>query len=188
MKKIVFLILALSFLTSCRLHDKYTGEPLIHIEYTVDGEHFVYEDWGHIEAGFLSDRFKADSKGNLRSQIVDANESIAVLALDTSCISLYLESDWRFFTDSKRYEYKEDPQKQGLDGCKLIQPKQGTITGGWYTLTRKCVEPYCTYDLHFEFTGRNSEGEFAITDGIIQVGRRFQQTGVDGLIRNEERP
>ena len=183
MKRIVLLFLALSCLASCRLHDDYTGEPFIHLEYTVGSERFVFEDWGHIYPGFLSDSFGPYSQCSLYSQQVAFNQSIATLSLSSDCLNLYLESDRHFFTDGKRYVYKESPQKEA---CSLIQPKQGTAMSGWYSLTRKCTEPYCSYDVHFEFTCRNGEEEFEITDGILQVGRRCRQSGVKNFIKNED--
>ena len=173
-------------LSGCRLHDKYTGEPFIHLEYTVEGEHFVYEDWGVL---WGPRSFGARSGGGgLQSRKIDANESQARFGLVTDYITLWLPCDWRFFTDGKRYEYKADPQSNRPNTCILDIPENSArMTKGWYTLTRNSTEPYCTYEVHFEFTCRGEQREFEVTDGIIQVGRRFQENGVESLIKNEER-
>ena len=181
---------ALLCLTGCRLHDDYTGEPFFRLEYTVEGEHYVYEDWGHIQPGYLlsSSYFEPDSfNTGLYSRNADANESVAFFSMQTLYLSLFLASDWRFFTDGKRYTYNEDLQKQGLEGCTLYYPRDARITGGWYSLTRNSSEPYGVYDVRFEFTCRDGEGDFMLSDGIIKVGRRLQRD-VKSLIKNEERP
>lgn len=188
MRRVAIVLFALISLTGCRLHDDYTGEPFFRLEYTVEGEHFVYEDWGRIERGFLNSSFAPVSFGTgLYSRSVDANESVACFELWSSYLSLRLESDWRFFTDGKRYEYREDPQKQGLDGNTLHEPQEARITEGWYSFTRKCSEPYGVYEICFGFKCHGNDGFFEITDGIIKVGRRLQ-ADVKDFIKSEQRP
>ena len=185
MRKAATLLIALFCFTGC-LHDNYTGEPFIHMEYTAYGVRYEYEDWGRMW-GVWS--FGPISGGNgLQSKQIDANESQARFGLQTDNLTLWLPCDWRFYTDGKRYEYKADPQSNRPYTCILDVPETARMTKGWYILTRKSTEPYCTYEIHFEFTCNGEQGPFEITDGIIQVGRRFQSTNVKEFIKDEERP
>lgn len=185
MRKTLLLLFAMTCLAGC-IHDDFTGEPFIHLEYTVNGERFEYEDWGEMR----SDRvFGPVSQGQgLQPKQIDANESQARFGLETPNLTLWLPCDWRFYTDGKRYEYKTDPQSRRPYTCILDVPQTARITKGWYILTRKSTEPYCTYEIHFEFTCDGGQGEFEVKDGIIQVGRRFQRERITDFIRNEERP
>lgn len=187
MRKTVLLLLALSFLAGCRPHDDYTGEPCIHMEYTVDGEHYVYEDWGHIAPGYIlsSGRFEPDSEGGLSSKSAGEGQSTACFDLRSNGIQLRLESPQSFFVDGRQYQYKQDPQKQGLDLCVLYKPEKAAMTEGRYSFSRKCSEPYCRYEVRFEFTCQGEQRTFEITDGIIQVGRRFQ-ADIKSLIKSPD--
>ena len=47
------------------------------------------------------------------------------------------------------------------------------------------AEPYCRYEVRFEFTCQGEQRTFEITDGIIQVGRRFQ-ADIKSLIKSPD--
>ncbi|MBR4826937.1 MAG: hypothetical protein IKZ91_03530 [Bacteroidales bacterium] len=183
MRKAVLLLLAALSLTACRLHDKYTGEPFIHLEYTVGGERFVYEDWGVMWSSYY---FGAESGGaGLQHKQIDANTTQARFGLETDYLTLWLPCDKPYYTDGKVYEYKYDPQSRRPYTCILDVPQTGRLTKGHYSLTRKCSKPYCTYEVHFEFTCKGGQGDFEVTDGVIQVGRRFQEKDISNFIKSE---
>ena len=184
MRSIIAILIAAVCLAACRPDNTYTGEPYIHMEYTVDGQHYVAEDWGRLEKTFLGyDMFSNCSGGGLRLLQLDINESVAVFELGTKELSLRLESDRPYFIDGRRYEYF-----QRIDAAEsfLCRPANATVTKGWFSLTRHTTEPYCRYDVMFELHAEGTDGDYEITDGIIQVGRRFQRYDVSSLIKTEE--
>ena len=154
----------------------------VHLEYTIDGEHHVYEDWGHLLKGYYGDSFEADSWGNgLGLLTLDINESIARFDLCAEKLELYVESNKPYFIDGKRYDYYH------RDGTKICNYQQAVLTEGWFSFTRHTIEPYCRFDFRFEFHGTDNDGmPVDITEGIIQVGRRFQRGGISDLVKKEE--
>lgn len=180
MKKASCLLLALICLCGCRLHDDYTGEPFLRLEYTAEGDHAVYEDWGlRMGNSFGS----ACSGGGL--QLKDnANGGQACFILDIERLDLYLESRVPYFTEGRKYDYKSAENGQGS----FFEGSFGTarITDGWFLFTRRSSQPYCPYELHFEFNGKDGQGlPFSIKDGCIQVGRRYRKD-IGGLIKDSE--
>lgn len=173
MKKATCLLVMLLCLCSCRLYDKYTGEPFIGMEYTVDGERVEYEDWGKLYGTYS---FYALSSGGL-SLRNNPNGGEAHLSLTVEHISLNLGTPSTSFTDSRRYSIPsgEDNYYEGVYG-------NAAATEGWCYLTTKSSEPYCTYEVHFEFTCYDGQNTYRITDGCIRVGRRFQEN-IKGLIK-----
>ncbi len=184
MRKAAIIILSLVCLVGCKLHDDYTGEPFLHMEYTLDGEHHVYEDWGHVLSGFFRNSFGAVSRGDgLGLLTLDVNESIACFDLGTEKLGLYVESNKPFFIDGKRYDYYH---REGTKVCYYLESQRVVLTEGWYSFTRHTVEPYCSFDFRFEFHGSDSDGmPVDVTEGIIQVGRRFQRGDISGLVKKE---
>lgn len=183
MKKAWIALLSLLCLAGCRLHDDYTGEPYIRIEYTLNGEHQIYEDWGHEEVGLLSNFFVPYTTGRGLSLLnLAENESVAFFELHTRTIFLYLESNKPYFIDGKQYVYY---QREGTSGCCVASYPYTALSEGWFSITRHTTEPYCRFDLSFELHGMDGNQPVDITEGIIQVGRRFQKGSISGLIKKE---
>ena len=154
------------------------------MEYTVDGEHYVIEDWGYLDKGFLGYGMYSNCIGSgLRLLQLDINESVAAFELVTGELSLRLESNLPYFIDGRRYNYVH---RMGAAESILSKPANATVTEGWFSLTRHTTEPYCRYDVLFELHANGTDREYDITDGIIQVGRRFQRDDVSNLIKTEE--
>ena len=183
MRRIIALMIAAACLAACRPYDTYTGEPYVHMEYTIDGQHYVFEDWGHLENVLFGSHMSPDSYGGgLKLQQMDINESVAFFELETKEMVLRFASNKLYFIDGMRYEYSNM-----IDAVKsyLRQPEEAIVTGGWFSLTRHTAEPYCRYDVLFELHAWGADREYDITDGIVQVGRRFQDSDITNLIKTE---
>ena len=178
------LLLAFLCLTGCKLHDNYTGEPFIRVEYTVDGKHYEYEDWGKLGPGylFMKESFEPLSGGGLSTIYVDEQSSVARFLISNEFLFLNLESPDKDFIDGRKYEITpflfQEPSPSHF-----TVPAKANVTSGWFSLHRKTVEPYCVYDVRFEFHCKGPNAEYDVTEGIVQVGRRFQRaSAVDKLI------
>lgn len=176
MRRIAPLLLALLSLCSCKLHDDYTGEPFIHLEYVVDGQRFEYEDWGFVSGN----HFYAESSCRLWLE-ENPNGGSARFQLQSNYLTLSLDEQKSWFTDGNRYQLS-DKDNAGQNYMKG-QYGDATITGGWYMFTRKSSEPYCSYELHFQFTCDDGQSTFEATEGILQVGRRMQYIKKGELIK-----
>ena len=175
MKKAVCLLITLICLCSCALHDDYTGEPFVSLEYTVDENTVKYEDWGEL-FGYGTNRFSPSSTGGLYLQS-NPNGGEAHFVIETELITLNLETSAAYFTDSKRYSLTPQESSYGYVPA----------TNGWCFLTTKSSEPYCTFEAHFEFDCSDGQNVYHITDGCIRVGRRFQKD-IQGLIKKPSQP
>ena len=179
MRKLWTLAFALLCLTGCRLHDDYTGEPFIRLEYTVNGEHFIWEDWGYVHSYILSSEFISNSHGGLFLNDVNKENCFTVFQLANSYLSFELNSPEQCFYEGLRYEL------DSRSSFSIRKPDALTFTGGWFFFTRHTVEPYCKFDMHFEFWGTQNGHTYRVTEGVIQVGRRFQRTDISNLIKKE---
>ena len=181
MKKVAFLFLFMLCLCSCRMHDDYTGEPFFKLMYTVDGKQASYEDWGQVEKYYFGSGFTSESYGSGLWLKENANGGEARFDLDIERLSLRLETRTPYFIEGERYDVASSGESRfaGNSGSALI-------TAGWYCFSRKSSQPYCPYDLLFEFTCTDGQGLVTeLKDGCIQVGRRFQRD-IKGLIKESE--
>ena len=171
-------------MTGCSPHSDYTGEPCIHLEYTIGDTHYVYEDWGTIEPRLFGSAYVPESGGpGLYMELLTENQSVACIDLYNLYMSLHLESTRTYFIDGKKYEYH--PADADEMNC-LYKPEPMKVTDGWFSITKKTAEPYCRYDIRFEFKCQNGQQQvFDVTDGYIQVGRRFQSSDVRSMIKSE---
>ncbi len=180
MRRIVAVFIAAICLAACKPDNTYTGEPFVHIEYTVDGQHYVYEDWGHLEY-YSMEPYSFGS--GIRLLNLSSNQSVAIFELKTNDMSLLLASNGPVFIDGRRYEYY---YLQNTKHSTFRLPADAVVSDGWFSITRHTTEPYCRYDVRFELHANGNNREYDITDGIIQVGRRFQGNDVKNLIKQEE--
>ena len=133
-----------------------------------------------MERRFISTVYRPHSEGAGLYSNTAGNQGVASFSLYNELVDFYVSSDRAYFLDSKRYSRK--------DAGIYIHLQEGTIQAkeGWYCFTRNTSEPYCRYEVHFEFTCQGQYGTYEITDGVIQVGRRFQSAEVKNLIRSSE--
>lgn len=175
MKKYFFLLSALLCLGACKLHDDYTGEPFVRLEYTLDNEHTVYEDWGRM----LGTAFGPVCSGSLQTVELGQNESIVRFSLYSPLLELVFDNDRGGFTDGRRYDYSP---YEWSEPC-VLYSEQAKAIGGWYIFTKKVTEPYCPYEVHFELTFSDGKRNYELTDGCIQMGRRMRGAGSKSLIK-----
>ena len=186
MRKTVLSALVLLCLAGCKMHDDYTGEPFIHLEYTMNGEHCVYEDWGRTERSFLGSYYAPISGGDGLNYWEPAdNQGYILFTLNNKHLSFQLMDNQPYFVDGRRYQFKP-ADESGSFPCSIYKPVEIRIDEGWFSFTRYTTEPYCRYDIHFECRGVKDDQSYEVTEGIIQVGRRFQHNDVKGLIKKEE--
>ena len=178
MRRFAPLLLALLCLCSCKLHDDYTGAPFIHLEYMVDGQRIEYEDWGFV---YLN-HFYAESSCCLWLE-ENPNGGSARFQLQSNYLTLSLNEQKSWFTEGARYTLSPKDNDTASQNYMKGQYGDATITGGWYMFTRKSSEPYCSYELHFQFTCDDGQSTFEATDGILQVGRRTQHLKKGELIK-----
>lgn len=179
MRKLWILAFALLWLTGCSLHDEYTGEPFIRLEYTVNGEHFIWEDWGHVQSYFLSSDFVSDSYGALYLNDVNKENCFTVFQMANTYLSFELNSPEQCFYEGLKYELDSRSQ------FSIHLPENVPMTEGWFFFTRHTAEPYCKFDMRFEFRGTQNGQPYRVSEGVIQVGRRFQRTDISNLIKKE---
>ena len=180
MKRVAVLFLFLFCLTACVWRDNFPGEPCVRLEYTVNGERVTYEDWGGWQSGLFSKSYRPRTEGSGLTLSSSGNQGVASFVLYNGWIKFRASSDRAYFLDSKRYPCKD---AEILLNCKGFFYKP---LDGWYCFTRNTSEPYCRYDVHFEFTAEGPNETYVITDGVLQVGRRFQSAEVKNLIKSSE--
>ena len=178
MKRVIIILFALLWFTGCR--SIYNGEPFTRIEYTLNGDRFVYEYWGYIYGG---SHFDSESKASLYLDSRTPNEETCRFSFSSQYISLQFEVPGLYLIDGQRYDYYP---RIGSFSCLLNKPQEVVLTSGWFSMTRHTVEPYCRYDVHFELHGEDAGNSIDITDGIIQVGRRMDASDISGIIKKEE--
>ena len=180
MKKYFLLFVLLGCLTGCRLYDKYTGEPLAIMEYTLDGDHHSYEDWGYVRQDLFGKSFLSNINGGLHLRATAQDQNVAVFEMRIEDLQLSLQSSGAAFIDGKRYEY----QKFGTmaDSYFTHGAETSTLESGWYSFSRTSTNPCCSYELRFEFTFKGPNSTYELKDGIIQIDRRFQRLESGKLI------
>ena len=187
MRRLATLLLAVICLAGC-MHDDYTGEPFFILEYSLDGDRIVYEDWGSLRPGlFGSSLIASHESAGLHTRGAGSGQSVACFDITTSAIRIAFETGQGAFIEGKRYEYENNPQKGEWDSgvSMLYSPAKARVEEGWYSFSRKCSEPFGRYEVYFEFTCRNDQQTFEIRDGVIKVGRRFQGD-VSNLIKKAQ--
>lgn len=185
MKRIFILLLTLFCLSACRTHDDYTGEPCVSMEYKIDGEQVCFEDWGRIINGVLGDSFQPLSFGRGLWQECTPDDTVACFELQLKSLSLKLKSDKKVFVNEKRYLFEVGEEGLKPGNYVYVGSERVWFVNGWFSLQRYSKNPYCCYEVHFEFTGKGANGTFELTDGRIEMGRRFQYIDSRKLIVDE---
>lgn len=192
MKRIFAVLLALSALAACRPSNKYTGEPLLTLQYTVDGEPHFWEDWGSVEkGGFGTNHFLPESEGDgLRQNVWADTSRLATFNLYCNKLRIGITNSQPYFVADSIYTVSSNN-----DSCLFILSNLDAVsTGGWYSFSRKVSEPYGCYSLYFSFDCADGNGNtYAVRDGVLEIGRRFYSCSYpyqdwDDLIVNRNSP
>lgn len=176
MKKLFAFLPFFLCIAACYPKDDYTGEPFLREEFTVNGQHYSWEDWGYLYGGLLGKNFQPNTEGQgISAESINDSLRIAVFHLETPHITYNLTNFSSFFYDGRVYQYQKDTLTGFRNGTPHIQnPVNARIESGWYSFTRQCVEPYDSYVLRFEFDCIDGQGCIVqVRDGIVEMGRRF---------------
>lgn len=175
MRKLLPILILLAVCQSCTLKDRYVGEPNVRERFVVDGEPYTWEDYGKRERNV----FYLDSSGELL-YAVRTRDSMRIVGFkfDTPQFSYAFTSNQEYFFDGRRYEVNQETflDKQ----CFMRKPYVLKVVKGWFSFTRKKVEPIDRYIVNFEFDCVTDLGDTVrVRDGQLAVCRRNWSEGYE---------
>ena len=155
MKRIALFLLALFTIVSCKPSDKYTGEPLLKLRFTVDGEPYSWEDWGRLMKVPGADYFDSESCGvGLQPLMLADSSRLATFFWECEKLKISITNNQPYFVADSIYTIPA--QRDSCSFC-LLNPRAAS-KGGWYSFSRKVSEPYGCYTLSFSFDCADGNG------------------------------
>ena len=170
MKRLLPILFVLAVCHSCTLKDRYVGEPIVWERFVVDGEPYTWEDYGKRSGNSLSFYSQGEF---INYRTTPDSMRIVGFKLDTPQFSYAFTNNQEYFFAGRRYEVNQDTflGKQ----CFMRKPYTLMVAKGWFSFTRKKVEPIDRYIVNFEFDCVTSLGDTVrVRDGELAVCRRSE--------------